>query len=105
LTGGKPLLDWSALDQIASKEPKDNFQYRPSSPDSSQKSTAYREVGLETKFKRDDHLLDFADVVEEYFLHTGLDTITYQPNPQDPQIMLSVLKHFAKFDLQAVIDI
>jgi hypothetical protein len=103
-TKGKPLYDWFALDQIVVKEPNNNFQYHPSSPGSSQKSTAYREVDLETKFKRDDHLLDFAEVIEEYFLRTDLDTITYQPDPQDPQIMLSVLKHFAKFDLQAVID-
>jgi hypothetical protein len=66
-TGGKHLYDWSTLDQIVAKEPNNNSQYRPSSPGSSQK------VGLETKFKCDDHLLDFTDVIAEYFLHTGLD--------------------------------
>jgi hypothetical protein len=60
-------------------------------------------MGLEIKFKRDDHLLDFAEVIEAYLRQTGLDTITHQVDPQDPTAVLSVVTDYAKFDLQTVI--
>jgi hypothetical protein len=60
-------------------------------------------MGLEIKFKHDDHLLDFAEVVEAYLRRTGLDTITYQVDPQNPTAVLSVIADYAKFDLHTVI--
>jgi hypothetical protein len=102
-TGGKPDATWSGLDSLAAIEPNDNFQLRPSSPGSSQKSTSFREKGLEAKFKKGDHLLDFIDVVDQYFMRTGMDTITYLPDPDDASKMISVIGDYSKFNLQTTI--
>jgi hypothetical protein len=102
-TGGKPLADWTALDPTAPTSPSDDYQLRPSSPGSSQKSTRYREIGLATKFTRNSHLLDFVDVVHTYLTRTGLDTITYLPDPSDPTTMISAVDKCSKFDLTPAI--
>jgi hypothetical protein len=78
-TGGKPDANWSGLGSTALTTPNVNFQYCPNSPGSSQKSASFREKGLDVKFKKGDHLLDFIDNVTQYFTRTGLDTVTYLP--------------------------
>jgi hypothetical protein len=104
-TGGQPKADWSELNGSAPSKPNEDFQLRPSSPGSSQKSTAQREVGLlVAKHKRDAHLLDFAEIVETYLQRNGLDSITYLPNPQDPSKMISIIQHYSKFELQSTIE-
>ena len=95
-TGGKPKTDWSGLDSTAVQTPSDDYQYRPTSPGSSQKSTKYRETGLDTKFGRDDHLLDFIDSVKEYLVRTGMDTIAYLPDPTDSTKMICILDQYSK---------
>jgi hypothetical protein len=98
--GGKPKADWLGLNANALTDPNENFQFRPSSPGSSQKSTSYCEMSLEIKFKRDNDLLDFAKVVEAYLRRARLDTsITYQVDPQDHTAVLSNVTDYAKFDL------
>ena len=57
-TGGKPKADWSGLDSSADRIPAEDYQLRPTSPSSAQKSTAFRETGLETKFSQNSDLLD-----------------------------------------------
>ena len=99
-TGGKPLADWSGLDPSAQTEPHDDYQYRPSSPGSSQKSTKSREIGLDSKFTRDAHLMDFVDSVEKYLYRTGMDTISFLPDPNNPSEVASVVTCYSKFDLQ-----
>ena len=103
-TGGKPKADWSGLDSTAVQTPSDDYQYRPTSPGSSQKSTKYRETGLDTKFGRDDHLLDFIDSVKEYLVRTGMDTIAYLPDPTDSTKMICILDQYSKYDLQPAIS-
>jgi hypothetical protein len=102
-TGGKPNAFWTNLDSEALTEPNDDFQLRPSSPGSSQKSTQFREKGLETKFKKGDHLLDFINIVDQYFTRTGLDTITYLHDPDATSNMISVVNEYSKFNLQDAI--
>jgi hypothetical protein len=70
LDWGKPNATWTALDSKALSTPNDDFQYRPNSPGSSQKSASFREKGLEVKFKKGDHLLDFIDQTTQYFTTT-----------------------------------
>ena len=102
-TGGKPKADWSGLDPSADLTPSDDYQYRPSSPGSSQKSTKFRETSLDTKFGRNDHLLDFIDTVKDYLRRTGMDTIAYLPDPADATKMICVLDQYSKYDLQPAI--
>jgi hypothetical protein len=103
-TGGKPKADWSGLDPAASTFPLHDFQYRPSSPGSSQKITKYSEYGLETKFTRKSHLLHFIDGVTTYMEErTGMDTIAYLPDPFDPTKVASVVTQYSQFDLQDAI--
>jgi hypothetical protein len=99
-TGGKPKADWSGLDTRAVQYPNDDFQYRPTSPGSSQKSTSHHERGMDIKFKRDDHLLDFLDIVDSYLRRTGMDSISYLVDPTNPTITVSVVQQFSKFELQ-----
>jgi hypothetical protein len=102
-TGGKPDANWIALDSKALTTPNDDFQYRPNSPGSSQKSASFREKGLEVKFKKGDHLLDFIDQTTQYLARTGMDTITYLNDPDDYSKMISVVGDYSKFDLQTAI--
>ena len=99
-TGGQPLADWSGLDPSAPTLPKDAYQYRPLSPGSAQKSTKYREMGLEEKFARDGHLLDFIQKVAKYLQRSGMDTISYLPDPSDTSQTVSVVTDHTKFELK-----
>ena len=98
-TGGVPLADWSGLDPTAPTTPTEDYQFRHHNPAYSQKATKFRETGMENKFKRDDHLLDFISHVQAYFKRTGLDTISYLPDPTNSSQVASVLKEYSKFDL------
>lgn len=98
-TGGKPKSDWSGLDDKAAASPSDDYQLRPSSPGSSQKSTKVRETGLDTKFGRNSHLLDFVDVVKAYLERTGMDTISYLEDPSNAGTVVSVVHNYSKFSL------
>jgi hypothetical protein len=100
-TGGRPKADLNGLDTSAAQYPNDDFQYRPTSPGFSQKSTSHRERGMEIKFKRDDHLLDFLDIIDTYFRRTGIDSISYLADPTNPTITASVVQqYYSKFELQ-----
>jgi hypothetical protein len=72
-------------------------------PGASQKSASFREKGLDVKFKKGDHLLDFIENATQYFTRTGLDTITYLPDPDDDTKMISVVGDYSKFDIQTTI--
>ena len=98
-TGGVPLPDWSGLDPKSPTSPSDDYQFRPHNPGYSQKGTKFRETGLDSKFKRDDHLLDFISHVMTYLKRTGMDTISYLPDPTDPSRVANVVEDYSKFDL------
>ena len=103
-TGGKPKHDWSALDASAPTDLKDPNQMRPASPGSAQKSSMYREVGLEQKFSRNANFQDFITTTSEYFVRYGLDTIAYLPNPANGSEMLLVIEAYARFDYDAAVE-
>lgn len=98
-TGGRPKHDWSGLSDEAPKTPKSTFQMRPVSPGSSQKSTTYREIGLDPKFKLTDNLRSFIDNVDLHLTRRGMDSIAYLPDPNDPMSMISTVTDNQKFCL------
>ena len=102
-TGGKPRSDWSDLDYSAPTTPTNPFQYRPSSPSAAQKSTSYREQGIEPKFSKSSNLLDFIEQVKTYFERTGMDTIAYRAPADTPSQMYLVITDYSKFDLAHVV--
>ena len=65
-TGGRPKSDWTGLDPSAPMTPSNAYQYRPGSPGAAQKSTFYREQGLDIKFSKTSNLLEFTDQVKTY---------------------------------------
>ena len=94
--GGKPKSDWTAL---AESSPMfiDPRQYRPTSAGSAQKSKAYRMVPVEPKLSKGSNLLDFLKNFQKRLETHGLDTVTYLPDPENPQEVLSVLTHHSRY--------
>ena len=103
-TGGRPNASWTTLMPSAKTSPSNAFQYRPSSPGAAQKSTFYREQGLEPKFTRTSNLLEFIDTVQTYLERTGMDTIAYRATPDDPSNMQFVVTEYSKFKLADVVE-
>ena len=87
-TGGKPKMDWTGLDVTRSMISA--LQYRPVGS-SSIKGYTSRTRGLRTKFNKDGELECFVTDVMDHMKQTGLDTITYLPEPADEDIMTTVV--------------
>ena len=97
LTGGKPNRDWTGLDVTKSRISA--LQYRPVGS-SSIKGYTSRTRGLRTKFNKDGELESFVTDVMDHMKQTGLDTITYLPDPEDNNNMTSVVEHHGRFTLE-----
>jgi hypothetical protein len=102
-TGGKPKPDWSGLDPTAPTSYMSPNQFRPIAR-SSQTSYNYRCTGFETKFTSSDDVTLFAEKTWRHFEDTGLDTISYLPDIQDPLTMSSVIVDHARFPLDIVVN-
>ena len=105
-TGGKPLEDWSGLEEPSPRRIRAT-QHRPTSTSSAQKAEHYRTQGLETKFSKGANLLEFQDEVQKHLTHYGLDTITYLPDPakteNDPSLqMVSIIDQHSRFTQEEV---
>jgi hypothetical protein len=61
---------------------------------------SHRDRGMDIKFKRDDHLLDFLAIINSYLRRTGMDSISYLIDPTNPIITASVVQQYSKFELQ-----
>ncbi len=93
--GGKPNTGWTGLeDQPDIIHPT---MLRPTTAGSSQKSQAYRTMGLSDKFGHSGDLLDFQSEVLKHFEKYGLDTITYVCDPANPTKMASIVDQHTKF--------
>ena len=66
------------------------LQYRPVGSSSIKEYTS-RTRGLRTKFNEDGELECFVTDVMDHMKQTGLDTITYLPEPADEDIMTTVV--------------
>ena len=102
--GGIPKHDWSGLLVPETKEKKvlvTPSMYRSTSVTSQAKAYVYRSSGLEEKFHKDaDRQMFYADVMAR-LKDTGLDTITYLPDPVDNNKMISVVNTSARFSVES----
>ena len=57
---------------------------------------------MSAKFGRGDDLALFQDNVMEHLKDTGMDTISYMPDPEDPDKMISVVLGHSRFTLSSV---
>ena len=74
-------------------------QCRPSSITSSIKNRNFRIAGLTNKFSRKSDLQTFQKKVFKHLKDHGLDTITYLPDPSNPNAMTSVVTNHDMFTL------
>ena len=102
-TGGKPKHDWTGLDNSSAKTFESPNQLRATSR-YSQKGYNYRKTGTVTKFGRDDDLTPFQDTVMEHLKDTGMDSISYLPDPKDTTKMISVVTSHSRFTITSVRD-
>ena len=102
-TGGKPKHDWTGLDNSSAKTFESPNQLRATSR-YSQKGYNYRKTGTKTKFGSDDDLTPFQDTVMEHLKDTGMDSISYLPDPKDTTKMISVITSHSRFTITSVRD-
>ena len=97
--GGEPLPNWSGL-----KEPNPTTiqagQKRPTYHSDETKAQKYRREGLKTKFSKDHDLQLFQQDVLDHLEDTGMNTISYLPDPGDAQKMICVITDHGRFNLK-----
>ena len=103
-TGGKPKVDWSGLDDAALKEYESPNQLRPASVYSQQKAYNTRKLGRLEKFEEGGDLAAFQNTVLKHLQDTGMDAISYLPNPQDPTTMINIIENHSRFTVKTAID-
>ena len=102
-TGGKLTYKWNALDTSARTYLTSPNQLRPPLASSAQKGYNYRHTGLskdQQYIPNKTNLTVFQNSVWKHLRNTGIDTITYLPDPEDPTKMTSVVVNHARFTLQ-----
>lgn len=100
-TGGQPLYTWRGLKE-KNPMPRTALQYRPTGG-SSIKGYMSRTRGLKVKFNKDSELETFITNVFDHLKETGLDSVTYLPDPaKKPHTtnMISVVEYQGKFTLK-----
>jgi hypothetical protein len=66
---------------------------------SAQKRYNYYKTGLENKFNHNDDLTSFQDAVMDQLIDTGMDCISYLPDPKDAMKMISVITSHSHFTI------
>jgi hypothetical protein len=104
-TGGKPKADWSGLDPTGVTVMRVPTQVRPTYVSSSCKAYLHRVTGLVTKLAVSgaDFRL-FCTKVNDHLEDTGMDSISYLPDPHDRMNMISVVTNYSRFTLEYVIS-
>jgi Zinc knuckle len=100
--GGKPLIDWQGLNPSTKPIPTPTMHRDIRSRDV--KSYSYRIKGLSTKFGLKDDLRAFCRKVFGHFKQYGMDTITYVPDPANPNTMESVVEKPNLFTKEYVVS-
>ena len=100
-TGGKPIYTWTGLDPSARIYHTSPNQLRPPLASSAQKGYNYRRTGLtkDLQFHPKSDLAVFQNAIWKHLRNTGMDTISYLPDPEDPTKMVSVVTNHARFTL------
>jgi hypothetical protein len=57
---------------------------------------------LEIKFGHDDDLTSFQDAVMDHLIDTGMDSISYLPDPKDAMKMISVVTSHSRFTISSM---
>eukprot|EP00978_Attheya_sp_CCMP212_P002969 scaffold6079_cov66-Attheya_sp.AAC.2 len=81
-TGGISKYDWTELEKPTNEYVSPPNQLRASNAYSSQKSYNYCKRGMDKKFKIGEDLEVFEQKVTTHFKESGMDTITYLPDPE-----------------------
>ncbi|MHA7927793.1 MAG: hypothetical protein ACX936_21555, partial [Marinobacter sp.] len=76
---------------------KHDAQLRPLSGSARTSGRTERSTGLSNKLSKGGDLLAFTVMVEDHLVKTGMDTIAYLPDPQDPTNMLYLTTHHMRF--------
>ena len=101
-TGGKPLADWSGLEDDNPSMINPN-QFRSSSVTSRAKSQYYRVQGMSTKLTRDSNLLTFQKKFMKHLVLHRLNTTTYVKDPTDAMETVSVVDNHSRFNLDKAV--
>ena len=100
-TGGKPKPDWMGLDSSAPASMCSPNQIRPMYVTLQVKGYNLRIEGLKTKLtQKDGDFLDFTVLIFDRLENTGMDSVSYLPDPLAPSTMVSVVKNFARFMME-----
>jgi hypothetical protein len=57
---------------------------------------------LEIKFGHDDDLTSFQDAVMDHLINTGMDSISYLPDPKDATKMISIITSHSHFTISSL---
>ena len=98
-TGGKPLADWSALEQPQTAIRPTQFRAQGVAD---VKSYTFRVQGLKMKLSKSASLESFCNAVWKHLQTCGLDTVAYVPDPADKTKMESVVTNHARFTAEYV---
>ena len=103
--GGKPKANWSGLDPTGVTILRVPTQIQPTYASSSAKAYLHRVTGLETKLAANGaNFLIFCNKVHDHLVDTGMEPISYLPDPHDPSMdMLLVVHHYSHFNLEYAI--
>ena len=103
-TGGKPKADWSGLDPTGVTVMCVLTQIWPMYMSSSCKAYLHRVTGLVIKLALSgaDFCL-FCTKVNDHLKDTGMDSISYLPDPHDRTHMISVVTNYSRFTLEYII--
>jgi hypothetical protein len=99
-TGGKPKVDWTGLDAFTPTMFRSPNQQWSLYTKSTMDGYNFHTTGLTTKLGKTDNFKHFSEKVMKHLKNTGLDTISYLPDPADPMHMLSV----SRFSFDTVRD-
>ncbi len=92
-TGGKPKVYWCGLDDAALMEYESPHLLHPASVYSQQKVYNTHKVGLLEKIEKGGDVVAVQTNVLKHLQDTGMDAISYLPNPQDPTTMINVIEN------------
>ena len=101
-TGGKPLSDWSGLDPTARDYHVSPNQLRPALASSAQKGYNYVVLALprNTSTLPRPTCPSSRTPCGKHLRNSGMDTISYLPDPEDTTKMTSVVTNHARFTLR-----
>ena len=99
-TGGQPDHTWTSLSTSAPQDPETPHQLRPTHVGHAQKAYELRKTGLSAKFDDKQDFVRFVDKVWQHLKDTGMDSIAYLRDSEDPTRMVSVVKRHSRFSLE-----